>query len=175
MTMFASKRPLRAALGAGLLSAALLGSPLGSSHAHAMSACRSDPIVVLSNGAVLDLSAIIDDDITDISQVRYVLHAPAGTWVVSAIPTDGLMGYKEVFEFHADSPSSGSQGVYTSDAQVTTGTQGVAVTATIAGAHASLRGTLPALLALKLSSLTLLATASGQGQSNQDVAATIAF
>ena len=169
MTMFASKRSSRAVLGAGLLAAGLLASPLESYHAHAMSACRSDPIVVLSNGVVLDLSATIGIDVSnidEIAQISYTLHAPAGTTVAKVVSTDGDVNYKEQFTLDTDSPS----GVYGVDTLVTTlpitgGATPPAVTAAIEGGYASALGVSPAVVGLKAWTTTSAATAtSPQGK-----------
>jgi len=63
------KRSLRAGHGAGILLSAAIAAPLGARHAHAYGACRTDPIVVLSNGTVLDLSATIGLDVSQVSDI----------------------------------------------------------------------------------------------------------
>ncbi|MBV9282773.1 MAG: hypothetical protein JOZ41_22070 [Chloroflexi bacterium] len=88
--------------------------------------CRSDPVVILSNGVTLDLSAYINDGESDVSNVAYVLHAPGGTTISSVIGTDGAIGLKETFSFSADAPSN----TYTVETRVTTGLHGIAVIAT---------------------------------------------
>lgn len=137
--------PPRAAIGAALLAAGLLAAPLGSPHAHAVVACRSDPIVVLSNGVVLDLSADIADDVSDVTSVRYTLHGPFGVWVMRAISTDGPVGYDEGFAYIPDAPV----GVYQDETVVTTGADSVNVTATVAGGYASTLGVTPGMVGLK--------------------------
>jgi hypothetical protein len=90
--------------------------------------CRSDPAVILSNGTVLDLSAAIADADMDVQNVTYTLHAPAGTSVVAAINTYGPLGPKETFRFFADD----APGTYDTFTSVTTGANGIAVSATTA-------------------------------------------
>jgi hypothetical protein len=114
--------PAVALLAAGLL-AGLLPAP--AAHA-AIGGCRSDPIVLLSNGDILDLSANIDDSATDVQQVTYTLHGPAGSSVIGVIPTSGVLGPKETFQYTADA-AAGSYGVET---MVSTLTPNVGVTAT---------------------------------------------
>ncbi len=73
------------------------------SPAHAeISGCGSDPVVLLSNGVAVDLSAAIDDVATDVQQVAYTLHAPVGTRVVGWQISDGPLGPKETLQFYAD-------------------------------------------------------------------------
>lgn len=87
--------------------------------------CRSDPVVSLSDGSQIDLSATIADDVSDVVQVAYVLHGPVGTSVVSVLGTDGAMGLKETFSYYADlSPDT-----YDSATLVTTGAHHLQVTA----------------------------------------------
>ena len=165
MTMFASKRSSRAVLGAGLLAAGLLASPLGSYHAHAMSACRSDPIVVLSYGVVLDLSATIGIDVSnidEIAQISYTLHAPAATTVAKVVSTDGDVNYKEQFTLRTDSPA----GVYGVQTQVVTthlpkGTTQPWVVSTIEGGYATTLGVTPDMVGLTSWSATGTATVTG--------------
>jgi len=64
--------------------------------------CRTDPVVVLSNGAALDLSAGISDNLSDVRSVVYVVHAPVGIHETAVINTSGLMGLKETVQFSAD-------------------------------------------------------------------------
>jgi len=152
MSVFTARRG-RALLGASALSAGLLANGLvAPRHAAAYGFCRSDPIVVLDNGAVLDLSATINADISAIKQIRYTLHAPAGTSVVRVISTDGPVDYKEKFNFQAD----GAPGAYGAETRVDLvkgggdgskdGAPAVSytVTATIQAAYASQLGVTPA-------------------------------
>jgi hypothetical protein len=117
----------RALPGAALLAAGLLAGSLPAPAAHAaIGGCRSDPIVLLSNGDILDLSANIDDSVTDIQQVTYTLHGPAGNSVTGVIPTSGVLGPKETFQYTAD----GAAGSYGVETVVSTLTPHVDVTAT---------------------------------------------
>jgi len=130
------RRPwLLAPLVAGLCTAAV---PSGTARA-SIGGCRSDPVVTLSNGVVLDLSAAIDDTADDVRGTTYTLHAPVGTRVVAVVGTDGVLGLTERFVFQAD------QGVstYVTQTVVQTGQGGVAVSATtdVVGAGATLTGT----------------------------------
>lgn len=118
-------RFVAAVLGA-LFSVGLLTAPLFAPSAHAeLGVCGSDPVVILSNGAVVDLSATIGDAEPDVQQVAYTLHAPAGTVAVVWINTSGPIGPKETLQFYADNaPDS-----YDSVTVVTTGQSSVSVSA----------------------------------------------
>jgi hypothetical protein len=74
--------------------------------ASAVTACRSDPVVVLSNLKTLDLSATISDSGSDVKSVTYTLHAPRGTFVLAFVPTDALVGRVEHFVFYSDNQSN---------------------------------------------------------------------
>jgi hypothetical protein len=114
-----------ALLGAFILSGSLLASP-GLAPAHAeLAGCYSDPVVVLSNGLTLDLSNTINDADTDVRQVSYTIHAPAGTSVVSVTYTSGPLGPKETLEVVAD----GGMDQYSIASVVTTLTPSISVVA----------------------------------------------
>jgi hypothetical protein len=81
--------------------------------------------VVLSNGATLDLQASIADSASDVSSVTYTVHVPKGTYVVSVLNTDGVLGLAEHIQVYSDS----WPGSYTSTTLVSTRAPGVAVTA----------------------------------------------
>ncbi len=49
----------------------------------ALGVCGGDPVVVLSDGAVVDLDAVVNTSLSDIRGIAYTLHAPAGTVVVA--------------------------------------------------------------------------------------------
>jgi len=159
------KRSLRAVAGAGILLATAIAAPLGARHAHAYGACRTDPIVVLSNGTVLDLSATIGLDVSlvsDITQISYTLHAPAGTTVAKVVSTDGDVNYKEQFTLRTDT----SAGVYGVQVQVQTahlpkGMPQPVVVAEIEGGDASTLGVTPGMVGLTSWSATATATITG--------------
>jgi hypothetical protein len=100
--------------------------PVASQSAHAqLAACRSDPVLVLSNLADLDLQAGISDNLSDVGSVSYVVHAPAGTSVISVLNLDPLLGVHGTLKFYADNPA----GVYDLYTTVYTNRSIVAVTA----------------------------------------------
>ena len=76
--------------------------------------CRGDPIVTLSNGDHVVLTATIKAAVSDVSEVRYALHGPAGTHVTSVV-YEGTEGLHETFVYVADTQA----GAYWSDTDVT--------------------------------------------------------
>jgi len=66
--------------------------------------CRSDPVVILSNGIVMDFGANIATLPWNVQEVHYELHIPAGVSVVAAIHTPTWISSKESFTIHADQP-----------------------------------------------------------------------
>src|SRR5437660_2172020 len=112
-------------LGASALSLIVLVAPLTSGGARAqLGGCRSDPYIVLSNLAQVDMAADINDSLSDVQSVLYVLHAPVGTSPKAIVATDGLMGIKEKFKFYADNQAN----TYDTYTTVYTGASGIAVT-----------------------------------------------
>lgn len=161
LSLFTPERSLPATLGAALFGAGLLASTLGvgAPHpAHAAMACRADPIIILSDGIVLDVSATIADDASDVKQITYVLHVPDGATVIRAISTDGVVGYKEKFQVQSDS----APGAYATEVQVKTGAKNVAVTATIAGGYATQLGITPDMVGLSSFAWTPATSAEDQ-------------
>jgi hypothetical protein len=147
-SMFTAHRTRHMLLGAALLSASLLARSLVAPDTHAaISGCRSDPVVTLSNGYVFDLSAVVSDTYDDVQLVSYTLHAPVGTRVTSEVDTS-VLGPKDTFQFYADEPPN----TYSAGTKVTTGTP-----------------QMPAAATTDLVSLTgtVLSTASASGQSPQ--------
>lgn len=84
-----------------LLAATLLVPPLVA-HA-ALTTCRTDPIVTLSNGVQVQMSNTIYDNAANVSKVAYTLHGPAGTTVTSVVyPSDDTTSIPETFQYVAD-------------------------------------------------------------------------
>jgi hypothetical protein len=104
----------------------MLLAPLASVRTQAqVGGCRSDPYIVLSNSAQVDMAADINDSLSDVQSVVYVLHAPVGTSPEAIVATDGAMGIKEKFKFYADDPAN----TYDTYTTVYTGASPVSVTA----------------------------------------------
>lgn len=90
--------------------------------------CKSDPIVLLSDGTEVDLSADIDTLPWNVTNVDYTLHVPKGLNALLIIRTPAWLTTVERFTIIADQPS----GRYDATAQVKTKTKGdVAVTANL--------------------------------------------
>ena len=89
--------------------------------------CRSDPAVLLSNGAVVDISADIAALPWDVVAVDYTMRVPAGLRVVATIRTPSWPTTKETFNVVADQPP----GVYDTTTTVRTRNAGVPVTASL--------------------------------------------
>jgi len=147
LVRFIPPRSLPVTLGTVLVGVSLLATRLGvgtRSRAEAAAGCRSDQIVVLSDGIVLDLSATIADPVSDVRQITYILHVPDGAVVIRVISTDGVVGYKEKSQVKSDSAPD----TYTTEVRVKTGTKGVSMFATVAGGYASQVGITPAMVGL---------------------------
>jgi hypothetical protein len=91
----------------------------------AISLCRTDPIVFLSSGVVVDLTATVNTSSDNVQQIVYTLHAPTGTRVTRLVYTGGGLNGREQFQFFADAAA----GTYTSVTTVSTSVKSVPVTA----------------------------------------------
>lgn len=63
------------------------------------SGCRSDPIVLLSNGATIDMSVALQTSVSNVDHVAYLLHLPPGVRVLAVVNTgllDGMRSHVEV-------------------------------------------------------------------------------
>lgn len=85
--------------------------------------CRTDPIVILTDGTVIHLFADLATAPRNVQVVAYTLHAPVGSQVAQVVYTPGL---RETFQFYADDAAH----QFDSDTIVYTGNTGVAVTTT---------------------------------------------
>ena len=50
----------------------------------ALAGCRADPLFLLSDGTILDVSVAIDTDVKNVDVIQYVVHGPRGTRLVAA-------------------------------------------------------------------------------------------
>jgi hypothetical protein len=87
--------------------------------------CRSDPVVVLSDGTIVDVSADIDTLLWNVTEVHYTLHIPQGLSPVSVVRTKAWLTSTETFSFYADQ----SADHYSSSTLVQTKSGNSAVTA----------------------------------------------
>jgi hypothetical protein len=89
--------------------------------------CRTDPIFVLSNGDILKVTLDISTDATNVRNLTYIVHVPAGVTVKNVAYTAGGLGFREIYKVYQDSPAK----TYTTDTMVTTQKAGsIAVVAT---------------------------------------------
>lgn len=65
-------------------------------------ACRSDPVVILSDGTIIDVSADIDTLLWNVTEVHYTLNIPAGTSPLVIIHTPAWLTSTETFTITAD-------------------------------------------------------------------------
>lgn len=105
----------RLLVGALALMASLTAGGLGSGNAFAgYTACQTDPTVTLSNGQTVTLWTTFGTDISNVSNVNYVLHIPSNLRVVN-VQYDQYAS-QETFTWVADQSGSG----YETDTTVTT-------------------------------------------------------
>jgi hypothetical protein len=95
-------RSRRLWLAASLSLTLVVGALMPRSAAAYVGGCRTDPILYLSNGAQVTITSTIGDDPSDIRQVLYVVHAPAGTTLLSVADPTGTLNASEVVAFSAD-------------------------------------------------------------------------
>ena len=127
ISAFTARRTRHMLLGAALLSASLLARSLVAPDTHAaIGGCRSDPIVTLSDGNVLDLHATVTDTYDDVDQVSYTLYVPNGVWVTSEVDTS-LLGGKEAFRYYGTKFQAPN--TYSVSVQVNTGASQIPVVA----------------------------------------------
>jgi hypothetical protein len=67
--------------------------------------CRSDPVVILSNGVTLDIGANINVLPWQVKEVHYELHIPNGVSLVLAIHTPAWLTSQETFSVFSDQVS----------------------------------------------------------------------
>jgi len=83
---------------------------------HAELLCRSDPVVILSNGVTLDIGATISTLPWKVREVHYELHIPRGVFMLVAIHTPTWLTSQETFTVYSDQDSN----QYVVTTQVTT-------------------------------------------------------
>ena len=138
----------RSLLLSGLLLAMLFGAPGASA---SLGGCRADPVFTLSDGTILDLTAVIGTDVANVTEINYVVHGPKGVGLILALstPTLGFKG-KEHVTYVADAPAK----VYVTDTLVKTSVKNISVSSqTIFAANG--------LLALQLSLTAQYTTVQG--------------
>lgn len=93
----------RAWLGVALLLFALASNSwLATGARAALTYCRSDPVVTLSNGTQVTLYEDISDSTTDVSKITYQLHIPVGAKVTSIAYTGAVPASQQTITVFAD-------------------------------------------------------------------------
>lgn len=82
----------------------------------ALARCRVDPIFVLSNGDIVTVTVDIATDPTQVSNIHYTLHVPAGVTVKKIVHTARGLRIPETTKVYQDSPA----GIYLTNTVVTT-------------------------------------------------------
>jgi hypothetical protein len=115
-------------LGSATLGGALLLSLVLAPVSHAaINGCRSDPTFTLSDGAVIDVGVTISDKLADVKRIAFTMSIPTGTAVVSY--AGSTLSSIETYSVNATMPARSYQTV----TYVTTGTNGISVSATTTG------------------------------------------
>ena len=91
--------------------------PSGSASA-ALVKCRTDPIFLLSNGDVINVTVDIGTDAANIRNIHYILRVPAGVTVKRVTYTNLSLSLHETYQVVQDSPEK----TYTTTTTVTTRT-----------------------------------------------------
>jgi hypothetical protein len=101
----------------------------------AFKGCRSDPVVILSDGTILDIQAEIGTNVENVREIHYTVHGPRGVRLVASIRTP-LIGFKgkETFSYYDDA----GPGEYVTETLVRTVNNPVAVTSHTTFAKATL-------------------------------------
>lgn len=115
----------------GLIALALLAATVAALHPRAASAdviiTRIDSVVQLSNHSSANIGTEIRDSARDISSLQIALHVPAGTSALSVSSSDGALASAADVTVISDA----APGQYYSTTNVTSGTPGVPVTASL--------------------------------------------
>lgn len=120
----------RLSFGGAALCGGLLLTSLGAVGVHAaVTACRSDPTVTLSNGAQVTLYEDIADTASDVTGITYQLHIPVGLTVTSVTYSGAISSSLQSLSVTADE-NTGNYDAYT---VVSTKTPNIAVTAYMSG------------------------------------------
>lgn len=64
--------------------------------------CRADPLVVLSNGVIIDFGASISTLPWQVQEVHYELHVPVGVSMITFVHTPTWLTSQETYTFYAD-------------------------------------------------------------------------
>src|SRR5579875_3033961 len=117
-------RIVRVFLPAALAFTVWLGVGPRAGHA-AISPCRTDPLVTLSNTVQITLHEQIYDSSNDVTGIAYQLHVPKGVFVLSVIYYGAVPANLQKLTVYADEPP----GTYDGYTTVSTGTTNIPVVA----------------------------------------------
>lgn len=98
------RSPYRVVMLAALVLAGLLLGASWPSTAMAaiLQGCRGDPIVMLSNGAIIQMTVDISSEAANVRRIIYTVHVPRRTKVDRIIYTGGELAGKEVVNVYHD-------------------------------------------------------------------------
>lgn len=111
-----------------VMAVALLGFAAPGGASASVGLCRTDPIVMLSNGVTMRLTTGVNDASSDVQSVLYTVALPAGVSINQVVYTGGALGGKE--SVVAQTANDGS--AYNTTVLVTTGASNVQVAAGVA-------------------------------------------
>ena len=111
----------RAIIGIGVLLALMASLLIAHPASAAIRSCRTDPVILLSNGEIVQTDATIATDAENVQQVIYTLHLPVGVKVIAVVNTPSRLGDREVVNFVDDLPPYH----YSTDTLITTFTPNV--------------------------------------------------
>lgn len=100
--------------------------------------CRVDPIVWLSNGEQVQVTAVIDEDASAVRRIVYTVHGPVGTTADRVVYTGGALKDKEIVYYVADQ-AAGQYRVVT-EVETTNPGVGALITAAMRSDRQSARG-----------------------------------
>src|SRR4029079_1830933 len=100
--MFSLKHRATRLLALACLCAVLLTGLVQTAAFAKLLACRSDPVVLLSDGTVVDVSADIETLPFNVTEVHYTLHIPEGLSAVLIVHTPTWLTSTETFTIYAD-------------------------------------------------------------------------
>jgi hypothetical protein len=128
------RKPLIVLAGIVLTTLLVIGPSAPTTEA-AVSGCRADPLILLSDGTILDVSVNIGTNVANVTEILYVIHGPSGVKLVAALstPTLGFAG-RETFAYYSDA----LPGQYITETRVQTSYNNVGVTAYTTFAKATL-------------------------------------
>jgi hypothetical protein len=117
-----------------IVAGGLLAGAHAPQRAGAMIPVDADPVIILSDGSIFDLTTVLGDPagLSDVKHVSYRLHLPPTLSVTSVSYPDGT---GPISDFQVD--HNQNAGAYSADIVATTNTPGIAVTGFFGGVQLS--------------------------------------